>query len=133
MLTGVKTMSKIESLIAHGWRNVKDYSITYNVDEEPDKYDYVNVMIQIGSDFYTFSVASDIYYHLMGSDEIIFHKNILDLCMLQYWLFNPNSSNAIRYVQLMLIAPYDMSSLQEALLTWLEKVPIDIFKEFFVK
>lgn len=122
-------MSKIDSLIAHGWRNIKDYSVAYNVDDEPDKYDYVNVMIQIESDFYSFSVTSDIYYRLMGSDEIIFHKNILDLCMLQYWLFNPTSSNAIRYVQLMVIAPYDMVSLQEALLAWIDKVPIDLFKE----
>lgn len=116
-------MSKIQEILDNKWRNIDDYSIAY-IFEQP----YVKVSILINKTVYTYTVMDKIYNHLYGSDEIIFHKNLLDLVMLIHWFYNPTCENAIRYVQQMIIAPYDMYALQEALLEYAEENPDLILK-----
>lgn len=103
-------MSKIHQILDNKWRNIDDYSIEYVFEEG-----YVTVAITINKAVYTYIVIDKIYNHLFGSDEIIFHKNLLDLVMVVHWFYNPTCENAIRYLQQLIIAPCDMYVLGKAL------------------
>ena len=109
----IPKISIIDSLRGKRWRNVQDYRITY-------RENYVEITAYLinknGDNFVGVVTAmNDCVSRLTGTDEIIYHKNLLDLWGIRCWLSDPTNKALIEYIELMLKHPYDIENVCDVL------------------
>lgn len=103
--------SIIKELQGH-WRNTIDYSCIYTDEHK------IIVEVEFVEKTYSMEFTWDDVYCLSGTDEIIFHKNLMDFAMYIEFCNGNTSSEIIAYILMMLVDPYDPKSIEQA---WLRR------------